>query len=80
MAKRTQTTETLSTRAQWIKANYSLTQQADGQWVAEVKGCEWSEHRRIVGADRAKVVREFSCRWGHFNYQDEAAAFYEIFR
>lgn len=67
-------------RAAYIKAKYSLTQLPDGQWAAEVKGCEWSDKRRIVGADRAEVCRQFACHWGHFNYSDESRAFREIFR
>lgn len=66
-------------RALWVLQNYKLEFIA-GSWRASVKGCEWSEHRVIEGADRAAVVHEFRCRWGHFNHQDEADAFGQIFR
>lgn len=60
-------------RQRYIRTNYSLTQAPDGTWVAR---CPYST---IKGADRAAVVRKARCEWGHFNFDDEAEAFAEIF-
>lgn len=71
-------TQTLSPRAAFVLANYSLTQTPTG-WRAEVAGCLWSAHRVIEGADKAAVIGKFRAHWGHFNYEDEARAFGQIF-
>lgn len=66
-------------RAEYIKANYTLTQDAVGTWI----GRSWFEGRCVsMFADASKSLVVDHCRrhWGHFNYQDEAEAFGEIFR
>ena len=59
-------------RIAYIKSNYSLTL-VDGIWVAK------SPYSEIKGADHVRVRFEARCRWGHFNFEDEARAFAEIF-
>jgi len=59
-------------RAAYIRAHYALSQ-SGAQWVAA------SGTDTISGADRADVCRLARCRWGHFNFRDEARAFNEIF-
>jgi hypothetical protein len=67
-----------SKRAKWVKANYTFEKTATG-YRFEVKGCEWSAHRVIEGSNRQSVAYDACCRWGHFNHEDEAIAFREIF-
>ena len=66
----------MTKRAEYIRENYTLT--FDGEWVATnyFRGSVFAE---IRGADRADVCRKARCRWGHFNFADEARAFDKIF-
>lgn len=70
----------LSPRAAYVYVNYTLTQFPDGQWEALAVGCTWSRKHRITGPDKSAVCSEFRRHWGHFNFEDEAQAFSEIFR
>jgi hypothetical protein len=67
-----------SKRAQWIKANYRFEKTSTG-YRFTVAGCDWSSNRVIEGADREAVEHKARCHWGHFNFEDEARAFREIF-
>jgi len=71
----------MSKRSDYIHANYSLSCAA-GIWTArspydEIDGPGFGP---ISGPNRAEVVREARCRWGHFNFDDEARAFDAIFK
>lgn len=68
----------ISPRAVYVHRSYSLTQTPAG-WRAEVAGCLWSKNRVIEGADKAAVIGKFRALWGHFNFDDEARAFGQIF-
>ena len=70
--------KTISRRAQYILDNYRFEQQPDGRWraVTFYQGRIFGE---IIGPDREAVRREARCRWGHFNFEDEAEAFARIF-
>ena len=68
----------ISPRALYVHRNHSLTQTATG-WRAEVTGCEWSKDRVVEGPDKAAVISKFRALWGHFNFDDEARAFGQIF-
>jgi hypothetical protein len=75
-----------STRAKYVREHYRLERTPDG-WraVSEHGGINsqtgepWSSYTEITGPDRDKVVREARCRWGHFNFEDEARAFNAVF-
>ena len=67
------TTTTTLNRREYIRANFSLTQNDDMAWVAESR---WT---RIVGSDRGAVIAEARRRFGHFNFDDEAEEFSRIF-
>jgi len=59
-------------RVKYIRANYSLREGAEGGWIA-------TGPSMICGFDRAAVIRLARAKWGHFNFEDEAEAFDEIF-
>lgn len=77
----------MSKRAEYIKTHYSLRPLAD-TLLPKRQGWQAIAYKRdgrtiddqIVGLDRSEVCREARCRWGHFNFEDEARAFGEIFR
>ncbi len=72
----------MSKRAEWIKAHYQLEEATffgEPGWRAV-----HHDNRTFISVFYADT-REEACRlarlnWGHFNYQDEAEAFGEIFR
>ena len=70
--------ETSISRTQYIEENYSIKQLPSGEWEA-LNLYQGRVAHRIAGFDRDRVVYEASCRWGHFNFQDEADTFYRIF-
>ena len=63
----------MSKRAAYIRENYSLKAE-DEFWVARWPGGS------ITGVERDRVVRQFRCLAGHFNFEDEAEAFAEVLR
>lgn len=79
------TKNTMTNRAKWVKDHYELAT-IDGGFEARSYGLDPQDGRRpeiadrIAGADRAEVCRAARCRWGHFNFTDEAEAFSRIFR
>lgn len=64
-------------RAQYVLDNYRL-EPYEGGWRALMSwpGGKWQV---IEGANRTEVVNKARSHWGHFNFQDEAEAFDEIF-
>jgi hypothetical protein len=74
-------------RARYIREHYRL-EQTGGVWRAVSEhggvhaqtGKTWHSRDVIEGPDRGEVTRQARCRWGHFNFEDEAQAFAEIFR
>jgi hypothetical protein len=62
-----------SRRAAYIRQSFSLRCEA-GVWVAR---SAWGSS--ISSDDLAAVVSQARRRWGHFNFEDEARAFAEIF-
>lgn len=71
-------TRTSAERAQYIRDNYFLRETGEGfEAVAMYRGAVVS---RYSGPDRREVCRLARLNWGHFNFEDEARAFAEIFR
>lgn len=74
------------TRAQYIRDHYRLSQLPDGRWEAVSEhggihsqtGEPWYSYTAFRG-DRAAVIGEARRQWGHLNFEDEAAAFVQIF-
>jgi len=68
----------ISRRAESIRKAFSLRTTATG-YEALWKRPDGSIFAAITGSSRAVVIRNARCNWGHFNFEDEAEAFAEIF-
>lgn len=67
-------------RAQYIRDTFSLHQdEHSGLWVAEWFRADGSLFAAKQHADRGALIRHVRADWGHFNFDDEARAFAEIF-
>lgn len=69
---------TSAARVAYIRKHYALNPTPSG-WEA-VSTSDTGPAMTISGPERAGVVRTARCQWGHFNFADEADAFFEIFR
>jgi hypothetical protein len=78
----------MTDRAAYIREHYALTSHVvSGQRVLWIATRHHTDRRTgfrkllatIDGTDRDDVTRRARCEWGHFNFEDEAAAFAEIF-
>jgi hypothetical protein len=65
--------------ALYVLKNYKLEATATGFKATNLQG-GYSAPAVFEGADRAEVIHRARCHWGHFNHQDEADAFGEVFR
>ena len=64
-------------RVAYIKTHFMLKQVGPDMWEAI-----WDHppgKSVIIGATKERVCREARAWWGHFNFDDEAIAFAEIF-
>lgn len=76
-----------TSRAQWVRDHYRLEETTDGRWRAVSSGSAthpqtgkvYSWHYEHIDDTREVVCRYAWAHWGHFNHQDETAAFAEIF-
>ena len=75
----------MNRRAQYIRDHYKLERTADG-WRAVSNhggisnGRAWHSHSEITDSNRATLIARVRREWGHFNFEDEAEAFAEVFR
>jgi hypothetical protein len=70
---------TSAERVQYIRDHFKLNETPSG-WEALWLRPDGSVFASLRHVERAEVRRLARARWGHFNFDDEAEAFAEIFR
>lgn len=73
----------MTDRRDYIRRTYRLETIVDASQVRGYRAVyqrpDGSVFSSIEGTSRVEVVRIARCRWGHFNFNDEAEAFAEVF-
>lgn len=73
--------KTTSKRAEYIRTHYALRPVGEIGWEAVAFRSDGrTPYASFVRETREEVCRLARCHWGHFNFNDEAQAFGEIFR
>jgi hypothetical protein len=69
---------TSNQRIAYIRSHYKL-EQVPGGWRAQSLRTDGTVFAEYTRPTRDAVCYTARCQWGHFNFEDEARAFKEIF-